>query len=187
LSTTINLMEQKNKAKVINRPTTVVQNGHEAIIHVGDTVYYETLSGFQNGTPFYSTSSLDTGVTLRVRPMISKDGIVTMEISSNVADEPTYNPGPSGTELPTIHENSNATIVQMHDNETLVVGGLRQSTTQEQTQGVPLLDKIPLVGALFRNKQTTPSDNELVILVRPEVLHSGKTAPVTGAAASDVP
>lgn len=186
LSTTLNMMVSKNKIKIINRPTTVVQNGHEAIIHVGDSIYYEILSGYQNGTPIYQTNTIETGVTLRVRPMITKDGVITLEISSNVTGTPSYNNGADGVQLPVIPENSNATIVQMRDNETLVVGGLRQSTQQEATQGVPLLDKLPLIGSLFRNKQTTPSDTELVILVRPEILHPG-AAPVTGTALPAVP
>ena len=186
LSTTLNMMDSKNKIKIINRPTTVVQNGHEAIIHVGDSIYYEILSGYQNGTPIYQTNTIETGVTLRVRPMITKDGVITLEISSNVTGTPSYNNGADGVQLPVIPENSNATIVQMRDNETLVVGGLRQSTQQEATQGVPLLDKLPLIGSLFRNKQTTPSDTELVILVRPEILHPG-AAPVTGTALPAVP
>ncbi len=187
LFATLNLMESKNIAKIINKPTTVVQNGHEAIIHVGDSIYYEILSGYQNGTPIYQTNSIDTGVTLRVRPMISKDGIITLEISSNVADTPTFNTGPGGTSLPDIPENSNATIVQMRDNETLIVGGLRQTSQTEVTQGIPLLDKLPFIGNFFRTKQTQPSNNELMILVRPEILHPSAAAHVTSSATPDVP
>ncbi len=187
LSATLNVMVSSNKAKIINRPTTVTQNGHEAVIHAGEEIYYMTVSGFSStGTPIYQTQSVNTGVTLRVRPLMSKDGIITMEISTNIADNPQWNTGPDGTLLPEFNETSNTTIVQMRDNETLVVGGLRQMQQLESVQQIPLLGNIPLLGALFRNKQTTPSNTELLILVTPSVLHAA-AAPVTGVPTPAVP
>jgi len=181
LSLTLNALESKNKAKIISRPTTVVQNGRTSAIHVGDRVYYQVLSGFQNGTPIFSTSSLDTGVTMKVRPLMSKDGVITLEITTNVTDPPTFRKGSDGSDLPTIRESANTTVVQMHENETLVVGGLKQVSQAQVTQGVPFLSKIPLVGWLFKSNDSRPSDTEMLILVTPKVVSASTTIPADAA------
>ena len=118
LSATLNLLESHNKAKLINLSTTVVQNGREAVIHVGKTYYYEILASYSNGTPVYSTQSLNTGVTLKVRPLMSKDGVITLEITTDVTEDPTFTLGIGGLQLPQFAESDNTTVVQIHDNET---------------------------------------------------------------------
>lgn len=177
LNVTLNALQSSNKAKIISRPSTVVQNGREALIHAGDKIFYEMLTSFSNGTPVYSQQSIDTGVTLKVRPLMSKDGIITLEMTTNVTQQPTFHKGVSGSDLPTISGVSTTNVVQVRPDETLVIGGLRQMSQQEVQQRVPFLSKIPLLGMLFKNKQTTPSETELLILVTPSVLHGPATAP----------
>jgi type II secretory pathway component GspD/PulD (secretin) len=182
LSATINALQSANKAKIINRPSTVVQNGEQASIHVGGQFFYETVTAITNTGPVYSLSSIDTGVTMQVRPLVSQDGLITLEITSNVTETPTFRRGVSGADLPTIQENSSTTVVQVRSGETLVIGGLMQSREEEQRQSVPGLGKLPLIGSLFRSKRVAPSQTELVILVTPTLVGTGTAAPAAAPA-----
>ncbi|HEX2948156.1 MAG TPA: secretin and TonB N-terminal domain-containing protein [Armatimonadota bacterium] len=179
---TVNALQTRNKAKIISRPSTVVENGREAVIHVGDKILYEVLSGINNGTPVYSTSNVDAGVTLKVLPQMSKDGIITLQISSNVSDLVKFNTGISGAQLPQLRETANTTVVQVRDGEMLVIGGLTQNTVVVDKKSVPILGDIPLIGTLFSTKTTTPSNTELMIVVTPKLVKPVPAAPVTNPA-----
>ncbi|OPZ88111.1 MAG: Type II secretion system protein D precursor [bacterium ADurb.Bin429] len=177
INATINALQTANKAKVINRPSTVVQNGEQATIHVGGQFFYETVSAIANTGPVFSLNSVNTGVTLQVRPLVSSDGLITLEITSSVTETPTFRKGISGADLPNIQENTSTTVVQVRSGETLVIGGLMQSREEEQRQSVPGLGKLPLIGSLFRSKRVAPSQTELVILVTPSLVGTGAPAP----------
>ncbi|HOF86675.1 MAG TPA: secretin and TonB N-terminal domain-containing protein [Armatimonadota bacterium] len=177
INATINALQTANKAKIINRPSTVVQNGEQATIHVGGQFFYETVSAIANTGPVFSLNSVNTGVTLQVRPLVSSDGLITLEITSSVTETPTFRKGVSGADLPTIQENSSTTVVQVRSGETLVIGGLMQSREEEQRQSVPGLGKLPLIGSMFRSKRVAPSQTELVILVTPSLVGTGAPAP----------
>lgn len=179
ISATLNALETMDKAKVINRPSTVVQNGEQASIHVGSQFFYAVVSAVTQNGPVYSQQSLDTGVTLQVKPTVSQDGLITLEITTNVTDIPTFRRDVSGLDLPIIPENSSTTVVQVRSGETLVIGGLMQSREEEHRQQVSGLGKLPLVGSLFRSKKTLPAQSELVILVTPSIV--GATAPAATA------
>lgn len=177
LNATLNALQTMNKAKIINRPATVVRNAQEATIHVGDTIYYETLVGYADNGPIIATASIDTGVTLQVRPIISKDNVITLEITANVTEPPTFRRSSSGSDLPSFRETKTSTVVQVRDGETLVIGGLMQTSKEINETAVPVLSKIPFLGNLFRSRKVTPRETELLIMVTPTVLRPGVVNP----------
>ncbi len=182
LNATLNLLVSQNKLKVISRPSSVVRTGREAFIHVGEVVFYESFEGLDaQGNRIFSTKQLPTGITLKVRPIISPDGIITLEIASSVANRPTFTKAPSGADLPNYDESSSTTVVQVRNNETLVIGGLSQSMQHENRQEVPVLSRIPLIGKLFSTKLANPSQSELLILVRTQIIVPGSTTAPAGA------
>ena len=167
----ISALQQQQKAKVLNQPSTVVQNGRQAVIHIGDKILYETLAGYSNGSAIYSTNELDVGVTMQVLPQVSSDGVVTLELSTNISTLTGFTTGADGASLPQTNETQSSTVVQVHDGEALVIGGLKQNSTSVTTRSVPVLGKIPLIGPLFASKTSVPSNTDLIIVVTPHILH----------------
>lgn len=166
ISATLNLLESNNKAKIISRPSTVVQNGREAFIHVGEKVYYQTVVSISDsGAPLYSTESIDTGVTMKVRPIMSRDGSITLEFTTNVTGKPQLLSGVANSTIPRFTENSSTTVLQVREGETMIIGGLIQSVDRSTETRVPGISRIPLIGKLFRNKEVTPERSELLIMV----------------------
>ena len=78
--------------------------------------------------------------------------------------------------VPEISTRDTQTTVHLHDDETLVIGGLIQETDTRTTSKVPVLGDIPVVGRVFRNDQVNGSRNELIIVVTPHIVKPGSTA-----------
>jgi type II secretory pathway component GspD/PulD (secretin) len=181
LQVTLNALESQHKAKIISRPASVVKNGRTSFIHVGKLVTYDTFKGLDaTGNKVFSTDTLTTGVTMYVRPIVSPDGIITLDIMSGVTDDPIFRVSASGSDLPQVNETATTTTVQVRDGETLVIGGLTQQKQEETRTGVPILSRIPLVGALFTNKSVKPAQSELLIMVTPSIVKPGTTPAPAG-------
>lgn len=177
LNTTLNMLQTKNRARVLSQPSTVVQNGREATIHVGEKVLYETVASYTNGVPSYTVQSIDTGVTLVVLPQMSHDGIITLAITCVVSELSGFTKAASGADLPQIKETKTRTTVQVRDNETLIIGGLTQHQLTVTEKGVPILSQIPLLGEAFKSKTTRPSSSDLMIMVTPRALKNDNSEP----------
>ena len=175
----VNLLIQNGKARVLADPRITTISGRTATIRAGDSISILTTVGGGSGT--VATTQLQTfqtGVTLDITPNVTSNG----EIS--VALHPVVN-SLSGflNNVPQISTRDTQTSVHLRDNETLVIGGLIQESTQHQESKLPLLGDLPLIGRAFRNQTTTSTRNELIIVVTPHVLKGDMTTTVPNAAA----
>ena len=174
----VNLLIQNGKARVLADPRITTISGRTATIRAGDSISILTTVGGGSGT--VATTQLQTfqtGVTLDITPNVTSNG----EIS--VALHPVVN-SLSGflNNVPQISTRDTQTSVHLRDNETLVIGGLIQESTQHQESKLPLLGDLPLIGRAFRNQTTTSTRNELIIVVTPHVLRGDLTSTVPNAA-----
>lgn len=157
--------------KVISAPTLMVIDNKEGILQIGDQVPIVT-SQAQDQTanaPILSQVEYrDTGIILRVRPRIGNGGRVTLEISQEVSD--VAETETSGIDSPTIRQRKVQTSVALTDGQTLALGGLVQETDRDTRSEVPGLGRVPVVGNLFRSKDSRRGRTELLILIRPRVI-----------------
>jgi type IV pilus assembly protein PilQ len=79
-------------------------------------------------------------------------------------------------QVPSIDNREASTEVLVKDGETLVIGGIYQSETDEIQQGIPYLMKIPVLGWLFKNRETIDTKTELLIFITPTIIHQAKAA-----------
>jgi type II secretory pathway component GspD/PulD (secretin) len=149
----LNLLIQNGKARVLADPRITTMSGRTATIRAGDSISILTTVGGGSGT--VATSQLHPVVN-------SLSGFLNG--------------------VPQIATRDTQTSVHLHDNETLVIGGLIQESTQNQVTKVPLLGDIPLIGKIFRNSNTTSTRNELIIVVTPHLLSGNATTTVPSAA-----
>ena len=175
----VNLLVQNGKARVLADPRITTISGRTATIRAGDSISILTTVGGGSGT--VATTQLQTfqtGVTLDITPIVTNNGDV------NVALHPVVN-SLSGflNNVPQIATRDTQTSVHLHDNETLVIGGLIQESSQQATSKIPLLGNLPVIGRVFRNENTNSTRNELIIVVTPHVLRGNETSTVPGVAA----
>jgi general secretion pathway protein D len=159
--------------KVISAPTLMVIDNKEGILQIGDQVPIVTSQSQDqtaNAPILTQVEYRDTGIILRVRPRVGTGGRVTLEISQEVSD--VQETDTSGIDSPTIRQRKVQTSVALSDGQTLALGGLVQETDNVNRSEVPGLGKVPLVGNLFRSKDSRRGRTELLILIRPRVILS---------------
>jgi type II secretory pathway component GspD/PulD (secretin) len=174
----VNLLIQNGKARVLADPRITAISGRTATIRAGDSISILTTVGGGSGT--VATTQLQTfqtGVQLDITPIITNAGDV------NVALHPVVN-SLSGflNGVPQISTRDTQTSVHLRDNETLVIGGLIEESSQRSESKLPFLGDIPVIGRVFRNQTTTSTRNELIIVVTPHILRGNDTSTVPSAA-----
>jgi general secretion pathway protein D len=159
------------KTRVLASPQIMVLDNEKAEIKVGDRISVQTQSqsGVSTGTGVLNSFQyLETGVLLAVTPRINSGGMVTLEINQEVsapkADSTTANPNPS------VSTRNAKTSVQVASGESIVLGGLIQENTQRTSSGIPLLSKIPILGAAFGSQTINRQRTELVLMVTPKIV-----------------
>lgn len=110
----------------------------------------------------------DVGTRLRVRPTISADGYVMLEVIQEVNAVTTE----TAFDAPVISTRSVQTRLLVRDGQTAVLGGLADSQRDANQEGVPLLSAIPLIGGLFGRASRRALETELFVFLTPRVLFS---------------
>ncbi len=119
---------------------------------------------------------MQIGVTLDVTPLINPEGLVVMEISQQIDSvSGTVNIANIGDVPITSSKSANAQVA-VRDHETIMLGGLIETTKNDSYSGVPVLMDIPLLGSLFRSSTKTEDRTELIVLIRPTVLPTPEVA-----------
>jgi general secretion pathway protein D len=170
VSATINALESISDVRTISAPSLMVRNNSDARINVGTQVPIQSTSFTGNtNTVFGSTQFLNTGVILEVTPRVNPGGLVYLEVSQEVSS-----PGSPATEggNPPINTRTIDTEVAVQSGQTIVLGGLIEETTTDSRSGVPFLQRIPGLGALFRSTTDDVSRSETLVLITPTVVES---------------
>jgi len=169
----LNLLIQNGNARVLADPRVTTVSGNTASIRAGDSIAILTQTGGGVGTPVtQQLQTFNTGVTLDITPVVGPSDNVTVALHPVVNSLEGLVNG-----IPQIATRDTQTVVQLQDNQTLVIGGLIQETSQHSVSKIPLLGDIPLVGRLFQNSDTEYQRNELVIVVTPHIIHPGEPVP----------
>jgi len=170
VSATINALESVSDVRTISAPSLTVRNNSDARINVGTQVPIQSTS-FTGGSDrvFGSTQFLNTGVILEVTPRVNPGGLVYLEVSQEVSSPGT----PAGENAnPPINTRTIDTEVAVQSGQTVVLGGLIEETTTDSRSGVPFLQRIPGLGALFRGTTDNVSRTETLVLITPTVIES---------------
>lgn len=170
----LNALAGVTDVKIISSPTLMVLDNEEAVLQIGDqvpvAVQSSTASTSENAPTVTTIEYRDTGVILTVKPNISRNGRVVLDVTqeiSTVAETKT-----SGIDSPTIRQRKIATNVLLNDGTTLALGGLVQESDTTTVTKVPGLGDVPVIGNAFRNKESRKLRSELLVLIRPRVVNT---------------
>ena len=177
LTAELNLLVQHGDGRVLANPRIVTLSGHDATFQAGDTLSILTTTGGGVGTTVTTQlQSFNTGVTLDITPIVTADGNIMVTVHPTVNS---LSGDPNG--VPEISTRNAQTTVSLHDNQTLVIGGLIQEEDTRTITSLPVLGNIPIIGGLFKNNNTNNTSNELVIIVTPHIIRDGDPTPPPGA------
>ena len=166
----LNALSNESLINIISTPSVMVLDNHTATISVGDQVPVlqgETLTG--GGNSVQNITYRDTGVQLSVRPSVNAGGLVTMDIEQSVID---VGPIDEATDQRSFLDRTINSRVAVRSSESVVLGGLIRENSSLGDSGVPVLHKIPVVGALFGSTSTESRRTELLVIITPRALYN---------------
>jgi Flp pilus assembly secretin CpaC len=189
------LLESEGLSRTLTNPSLTVLSGELAFFGVGGTVPVETslTTSFGNGIPATGATSgiltgtveRDFGVRLSVRPLVDEDGFITIDVVPSVsnpdADLTKAIRDATGTPPTTVafQERSMRTSSRLRDGQTLLIAGLTQHARADTSSQAPWINRVPLLGALFKGFSYSDEDRELVIVVCPVIVRDvPKEAPL---------
>jgi len=180
-STFIQLLGKQGSVQVLSSPRIATINNQKAVIKVGADEFFVTGIETNNDnnsdqtttdveiTPFFS------GIALDVTPQIGDQGDITLHVHPTVSDvsdqTKTISIGDNDLILPlalsTVRETDS--VIKARNGQVVVIGGLIQTVTKDDSAEVPLLANIPWLGEAFKQKRQSEKKSELVILIRPVI------------------
>lgn len=167
----IQALSRTSAANLLSTPSIITLDNSESEIVVGQNVPFRTgqvtATGSGLNNPFTTIERQDIGLTLKVKPTISADGVVLMRVEQTTEDI-----AASVTEAADIITNKReiTTTVLVDNGETIVLGGLIREDYRTGVSKVPLLGDIPLLGALFRSETEQTTKRNLLVFLRPTIL-----------------
>jgi len=174
LTGVVDMLTRTGKARLLSDPRVTVLENERAVMRVTTRIPVQTLSRFTEGTimqDIVEFQDIDVGISLSVTPRLNDTGSVTLDVEP-VVEEITQYVGPENNQRPVTAKRAVRTAVRVHNNETIVIGGLVRETEYNTTTGVYLLRDIPVLGALFRHQKIEKKKTDLLIFITPRILEA---------------
>jgi type IV pilus assembly protein PilQ len=163
----VEALESFTDTNVIATPRLTVLNKHRAEIQIGKSDGYVSSTITETSTS-QSVEFLDTGTLLRLRPFISGDGLIRMEVHPELSSGEVTLKGQFT--VPEKEVTQVTTNVMVRDGCTVVIGGLMREQLVNDSSQIPILGSLPWVGPLFRNKQENVERQEILVLITPRIV-----------------
>jgi len=175
LASVVHVLNSTGRFRVISRPMVFTSNNKKAIIASGteipvpvNTLTNATTTATGVAAVASNIEFKKVALQLEVVPLINSDKEVSLDILQKI-DSLAGSTTIDGNQIPNIATRYIRTNVSAANGATIVLGGLIQDSKTRNTSGIPILDRIPYIGALFRNTTNNKMRTELIILMRPEV------------------
>lgn len=169
----VQALDNVTDVRTLSSPSVMAQNNREAVLNVGQripiaSVSFNPQTGGDNGT-YSQVQYLDTGIILKVRPRITRDGMVFLDIVQEVS-KPTGVADKFGNVR--IDTSKVTTSAVAPSGETVVLAGLISDGQERTSTGIPGLSRIPVLGGLFGQQGSSKTRDELVVLITPTVVRN---------------
>ena len=172
----VNALANNSDANLLSTPSILTLDNQEAKILVGREVPFRTGSfsttGDGTSNPFTTVNRQDVGIELVVTPHVFENNDVRMEILQKITNVINTPVGGSAFADVVTSKRTIETTVLAADGQTIVLGGLIQDDINSTNVRVPVLGKIPLLGALFRSTTQDRTKTNLLVFLRPTILQS---------------
>jgi general secretion pathway protein D len=173
----VQALDSVTDVRTLSSPSVMAQNNREAVLNVGQripitSVSFNPQNGSDNGT-YNSVQYIDTGIILKVRPRVARDGMVFLDIAQEVS-KPVGSADENGNVR--IDTSKVTTSAVATSGETIVLAGLISESSGRNATGVPGLSRIPVLGGLFGQQGSSKTRDELVVLITPTVVRSPQEA-----------
>jgi len=192
ISATVSALETFGTTRTLSSPRIHAINNQKASLNFGDKLVYFKIDNNQNvtttGTATANTQTItstkqeeNVGVQLDITPSINlKTGEIIMSVKPQLSIKrgtvvDPASPKGAANEVPVIQTRSIDTIAKIKSGSILVIGGLMKDTTTNTDGGIPFLQRIPILGWLFKSVSKDTTIVETVIFIKATIVSSGAT------------
>ncbi len=189
LGAVIKASKSDSRSKYVASPVIMTVDNKEATIDA--TQKRQFLTGYQVSSSVYASgnstapqySAEELGITIKVTPKINPNGTVMLEVEEEYsqlgAQQTILDPSSREVQIDTSLKRKMSADVLLENRQTVVLGGLTETTVSESESGIPILKDIPWIGKyLFGSTSTSESRNELLVFMTPYVLNDSDAAQV---------
>ena len=172
----ITALDEVSDVRLLQTPSIFVRNNAEATLNVGSRIPISSVTvnpGLGGDSTYSQVQYLDTGIILKVRPRVTKDGVVFMEIVQEVST-----PGDVPDENGNVRINNRRfkTEAAVQAGNTVMLAGLISDSATNGSTGIPGLSRIPIIGGLFGKKTTSSERSEVIVLLTPTIVANPQEA-----------
>ncbi len=170
-------LDQITNVRILQSPSVLVRNNAEATFNVGSRIPVATVTVNPGAGTVPSTYSsvqyLDTGTILKVRPRVTQDGMVFLDLVQEVSTPGNVTDVNGNVRIDTRRLKTEAAV---QSGQTVLLAGLISDNVTSGSSGLPGLSRIPVFGALFGRQTSNNTRNEVVVLLTPTIVRNPQDA-----------
>jgi len=164
----LHFLIQEGAAELLANPNLITDSGTMATFEAGGQIPYITSSSLGSTHVEFKPY----GVLLKIEPTVLDSGLIQMKVKASVsAPDETHGASLSGNTVPALFEREVTSDLTVRPGATITLAGLVQTQKDDVTKGVPLLRKIPILGSLFRWRQTHVRRTTIVMFMTPKMIN----------------
>src|ERR1700686_1289713 len=181
LGVTIADLQSRNLLQILAEPNVLAINGHNASFLAGGEFPFPNLQGGGAGLGAVTIQFREFGVRINFTPTITPRGSIRLTVTPEVSSLDFANGLIfQGFTIPALSTRRVSTEIELEEGQTFAIGGLLDNRDTESYTHIPGLGDIPFFGKLFRSRQLTKNNSELLVMVTPELVRpipKGQTEP----------
>jgi pilus assembly protein CpaC len=171
LGATIAALQSRNLLQILAEPNVLAINGHNASFLAGGEFPFPNLQGGGSGLGAVTIQFREFGVRINFTPTITPRGSIRLTVTPEVSSLDFANGLIfSGFTIPALSTRRVSTEIELEEGQTFAIGGLLDNRDTESYTRIPGLGDIPFFGKLFRSRQLTKNNSELLVMVTPELV-----------------
>lgn len=171
IGATIRALETRGLVEILAEPNVLAINGKQASFLAGGEFPYPILQGGQGGIGTVTVAFREFGVRINFLPVVTPRGTIRLDVAPEVSSLD-YAAGLTvqGFIVPGLATRKVETEIELEAGQSFAIGGLLDRRLTETIDKVPLLSSVPLLGKIFRSRSHLRSNNELLVIVTPELV-----------------
>src|SRR5215217_4749230 len=181
VTATLRAMESAGVVRTLAEPNLTAISGESATFIAGGEfpiptgVTCQTTTSGAVGQCVQTVSLKKFGISLNFTPVVLSEGRISLRVMTEVSEVSAENAltgGAGGTTIPSIKTRRAETTLEIPSGGSMAMAGLIQEQTKQAVNGLPGLDSLPVLGALFRSQDFVNNQTELMVLVTPYVVRA---------------
>ncbi len=171
LSALANVIKTESGINILSKPQLLTLDNEEAEVFVGENRPFLISEKFDaNNNPIQTFDYRDVGIKLKILPHVIDEDTVLLNVQQEVKKVISNAVGVASA--PITLTRSTKTTIKLHNNTTVVISGLIKDDTSMSETRVPLLSKIPLLGWLFRSRDTSKEKTNMMVFITATIIKS---------------